>query len=455
MNSTGRTIAAPAGTVAFLFTDVEGGSARFESRPDEMHAALRRHDVVLRAALEERGGYIFKAVGDARYVAFASVVDAVASAREAQARLAGEDWDAVGGLRVRMAVHVGSVESRDGDYFGRPLNRLSRILGAAHGGQILLSAAAAELASEALRGGVALHDLGRHRLKDLETAERIFQLVAPDLPFEFPRLRSLQRTPNNLPIQLTRFFGRDAELRELRRLFKETHLLTLLGFGGIGKTRLALQLAAESLDRFPDGAWYVDLSPISDPEVVADETARVVGVAASSDESGLQATIAALRDKETLLIFDGCERLLEATAHLIAAILRACPRVRAIATTRQALAIGGESVYGLDVFEPPAATTRTAKEAAAYPAVQMFVERCTAASATFALSDDNAPAVAEICRRLDGIALALELAAPKMAVLSPRQLADRLDERFRVLSAGRRTALPRQATLRALIDWSF
>ena len=446
---------APSGTVALLFTDVDDCTARYEADPAAMEAALRRYDALLRKAVGEHGGFVFKAVRDAYFVAFASASDAILAARGLQRSVLDEAWGAVGALGVRAAVHVGAVESRDGDYFGRPLNRVARILGVAHGNQVLISSAAAELAGEALREGATLHDLGRHRLKDLETPEQLFQLAGPGLPFEFPRLRSLQTTPNNLPIQPTRFLGREAELTDLRARFKATHLLTLLGFGGIGKTRLALQLAAESLDRFPDGVWFVDFSPIVDPEVVADETVRTIGATPARDQTGTDAAVAALRDSEALLVFDGCEHVLQSVAQLASAILRACPRVRAIATTRQALGIGGESVYKVDVFASPPPTVESAREAADYPAVQLFVERCSAASASFAMSDANASAVAEICRSLDGIALALELAAPKMAVLSPRQLADRLGERFRLLSAGRRGVLPRQQTLRALIDWSF
>jgi predicted ATPase len=446
---------APDGTVAFLFTDVDDWTVRYEAHPAEMEAALRQYDALLRKAVGERSGYVFKAVRDAHFVAFASVSDAILAARTLQRLVLDADAGAAGGLGVRAAIHVGAVESRDGDYFGRPLNRVARILGAAHANQILISSAAAELAGDALREGATLHDLGRHRLKDLETPEHLFQLAVPELPVEFPRLRSLQTTPNNLPVQPTRFLGREAELADLRARFKTTHVLTLLGFGGIGKTRLALQLAAESLDRFPDGVWFVDLSPIVDPEVVADEAARTIGATPARDQTGTEAAIGALRDQEALLVFDGCEHVLQSVAQLASAILRACPRVRAIATSRQALGIGGESVYKVDVFASPPPTVESAREAAAYPAVQLFVERCSAASASFAMSDANAAAVAEICRSLDGIALALELAAPKMAVLSPRQLADRLGERFRLLSAGRRAVLPRQQTLRALIDWSF
>jgi predicted ATPase/class 3 adenylate cyclase len=445
---------APSGTVAFLFVDIDGYARKADVSPRSMEAALRQYGSVARAILEPRG-YVFKSVVDGFFVAFASVATAVATARALQRAIVAESWTGVDEFRARVAVHVGSVESRDGDYFGRPLNRAARILGVAHGGQILLSAAAADLSQEALVDGAALRDLGAHRLRDLETAERIFQFVAPELPAEFPRLRSLQATPNNLPVQLTRFIGREDEFDELRSVFRSSHLLTLLGFGGVGKTRFALQLAAEALDRFPGGAWFVDLSPIADGELVVEELARAVGVTVPSDRSALDATIEALRDRETLLIFDGCEHLLQAAASALDAILRACPLVRAIATTREALAIGGETVYAVEAFASPPETVASAREASAYPAVQLFVERSTAASAHFAMSDDNASAVSEICRRLDGIPLALELAAPKLAVLSPRQLADRLGDRFRLLSGGRRTALPRQQTLRALIDWSF
>jgi predicted ATPase/class 3 adenylate cyclase len=449
-----RPVPPPSGTVAFLFGDVEEFAARLEAQPLETTRALARLIDLVRAAVDVRGGVLFKTVADAFYAAFASAAAAISAARDIQHAVAAEPWPAER-FRVRSAVHVGSAEARDGDYFGRPLNRVSRILGVAHGGQILVSAAAAELAADALPDDVELRDLGKHRLKDLESAERLFQLVAPDLPTDFPALRSLQTTPNNLPIHLTRFIGREADLRELRGAFRKTHLLTLFGFGGIGKTRLALQLAAESLDRFPDGAWFVDLYPIGDPDVVADEAARAIGITAPRGQTSTQAIVAALRDKEALLVFDGCEHVLQACAHALDAILRACPNVRAIATSREALGIAGETIYGVDAFDVPPATVRSAREAAAYPAVQLFVERANAVSNGFTLTDDNASVIASICRRLEGIALALELAAAKTSVLTPRQLTERLGERLRVLSAGRRAVIPRQQTLRALIDWSY
>jgi predicted ATPase/class 3 adenylate cyclase len=445
---------APAGTVALLFTDIDGAGALAQADSAGLQAAIPRMRAIVRDAVEGRGGTLFKVAGDGCFGAFASVAAAVSAARDAQVRLLAEAWEP-SRLRVRAAIHVGAVEARDGDYFGRPLNRTARILALGHGGQILLSSAAAELAGDALVGGAALRDLGSHRLKDIEHAERLFALVAPDLPADFPPVRSPQAAPNNLPIQLTRFVGRERESRDVRARLADAHLLTLVGFGGIGKSRLALEVGAASFDRFPDGVWFVDLSPIRDPDVVADEIARAAGVVAGRGELALDATIAALHEKKTLLIVDGCEHLLQAVARAVAAILRACPHVRVVATTREALGLAGETVYDVNPFAVPPAGVCAANEARGYPAVELFVERCAAASATFTITDDNAPAVAEICRKLDGIALALELAAPKMAVLGPRALADRLNERFRLLRSGDRTEVPRRQTLRALIDWSY
>ena len=445
----------PNGTVVFLFTDIEGSTGRWERYPEAMEAAIHRHDAIVSATIAARGGHVFKTLGDAVYAAFSSAVDALHAAVDTQRALAAADWTAVGGLRVRVAIHVGVAESRDADYFGRPLNRTARILGAGHGGQILISSAVEVLVRDRLEDGFSLRNLGLHGLKDLEQAESIFQLVTPDLPSDFPRLHSLQYRPNNLPIQPTRFIGRARELAELRDRFKDTRLLTLLGFGGVGKSRLALQLAAESVERFTDGVWYLDLSAIANPEIVADETARTIGAPPARDENSVQTVLETLGDKTTLLVFDGCEHLLHAVAAIITAILRACPNVCIIATTRQALDVPGETIQHVDTLDVPPASVTTAEEAASYTAVQLFVERCTAISERFELNDANAAVVGEICRRLDGIALALELAAPRIAVLTPRQLADRLRERFRLLTGGRQGAVPRQQTLRALIDWSF
>jgi predicted ATPase/class 3 adenylate cyclase len=446
----------PSGSVTFLFTDIEGSTRRWEAYPEAMRLALRRHDAILRAALEERGGYVFKTIGDAFCAAFQETADAVRGVLEAQRALAREDWAEVGGLTVRMALHSGSVDERDGDYFGPPVNRVARLLSIAHGGQVILSGAAAELAADRLEPGAALLDLGSHRLKDLQTPEKVFQLVASGVRREFPPLRSLDVRPHNLPQQTTSFIGRASELHDLARLLESARLVTLLGPGGVGKTRLSVQAGAELLERFPDGVWFIDLAPIVDPALIAAQTASVVGAPVAPGRSVREAVVDGLRYRAALLIFDNCEHLVAETAELAGAILRQAGKVHVLATSRHKLELDGEVIYHVESLPlPPAGAPLDPLGALEYSAVALFVQRAQAATGGFTLTERNVGSVVEICRRLDGLALALELAAPKLAVLDPQQLAARLDERFRLLTGGKRTALPRQRTLRALIDWSY
>ncbi|MGZ3551993.1 MAG: adenylate/guanylate cyclase domain-containing protein [Vulcanimicrobiaceae bacterium] len=442
-------------TVVFLFTDIQGSTTRWERDRDAMAAAVRRHDELMNAAIAASRGRVFKTMGDQFCAAFSTVSSAIAAAVQAQRSLAAEDWTAVGGLDVRMAIHAGSVEERDGDYFGRALNKVARLLGIGHGGQVLLSGAAADLISGDLPADVQLAHAGQHRLKDLEGVEHVYQLLAPDLRDDFPPLRSLEEFPNNLPLQLTSFIGRQDDLKRLRKHLETTRLLSLVGTGGVGKTRLTLRLAAESLNRFPDGVWLVDLSLIANADAVAAEAASILSVRASATQSVTESITAAIRDKRMLLILDGCERVLAPIAALVDAILHSCPNASIVVTSRQALDVGGEIVYNVGTLAVPPEGTECATPALGYSAVKLFVDRSSAASSRFRLTDENAAIVAHVCRRLDGIPLALELAAAKTAVLSLKQLSEKLDERFRLLSQTTSNRLPRQQTLRALIDWSF
>ncbi|MEO6913993.1 MAG: adenylate/guanylate cyclase domain-containing protein, partial [Candidatus Baltobacteraceae bacterium] len=428
--------------VAFLFTDIQGSTARWERSRDAMAVAVRRHDELMNASIAAARGTVFKTVGDAFCAAFATVPEAITAAREGQRALANQDWSDVDGLEVRMAIHAGSADSRDGDYFGPTLNRVARLLGIGHGGQVLLSGSAADLATGKLPADVQLSDLGRHRLRDLEGVEHVYQLHAPDLRTEFPALRSLEEFPNNLPIQLTSFVGREQDLERLHQVIETARLLSLVGTGGVGKSRLALQLAANLLKRFTDGVWLVDLSLIRESDAVAAETAAILGLRPGSRQTVTESIAAAIADKQMLLVFDGCERVLGAAASLADALLHACPNATIIATSRQALDLGGELVYNVETLELDAA-------------IKLFVERAAAASSRFSPTAQNASTLADICVRLDGIPLALELAAPKTAVLSPKQILEKLDERFRLLTQTSSNRLPRQQTLRALIDWSF
>ncbi|HEY6325174.1 MAG TPA: adenylate/guanylate cyclase domain-containing protein [Candidatus Cybelea sp.] len=435
----------PTGTVAFLFTDIEGSTRRWESAPDAMAVALARHDALLRAAIEADNGYVFKVVGDAFCAAFATAPQAAAAALRSARALLEEDFSAVGGMPVRMALHVGAAQERDGDYFGPALNRVARLLAVGHGGQVLVSGTAADLLHDALPPGGTLRDLGSHRLKDLARAERVYQLSGSGLPQTFPALRSLEQMPNNLPSQLTSFVGREAELHEIDALLGEHRLVTLAGTGGSGKTRCAIQAGAELLDRFIDGVWLVELAPISDLALVTAAIAQTLGVKEMPNRSLLDTLSAHLERRQTLLILDNCEHVIDEVRRVAAAILRGCPDVRVLATSREALNVAGEHAFRIGSLPLPPARD----------AVTLFTDRALAADAAFTITEENAPFVGEIVARLDGIPLAIELAAARVRVLAPQQLLERLNERFRLLTGGDRTALPRQQTLRAAIDWSY
>jgi predicted ATPase/class 3 adenylate cyclase len=446
----------PSGTVTLLFTDIEGSTAHWEEQRAAMPEALRRHDDLLRTVIEARGGYIFKTVGDAFCAAFSRAPDAVAAAADAQRALAAEDWKAIGGLAVRMALHSGTTDERDGDYFGPTVNRVARLLAVAHGGQVIVSGTTAPLVHGAMPEQTELRDLGSHRLKDLIDPEHVWQLSVESLRTEFPTLRSLDARPNNLPIPRTSFVGREHDIADVMELLERHRLLTLVGSGGVGKTRLALQVGAELLDRLPDGVSFVDLAPISDPELVSSVTAQTIGMRQQQGQRVDEAIAQWLKRKQLLLIFDNCEHVLEPVAQLAAGILKIAPDVAILATSRQALNIAGETAHRLPSLPLPSdLAALTSEEALRYGAIVLFVDRAKAADTRFALTDDVAPIVVEICRRLDGIPLALELAAARVKVLSIPNLAQRLDERFRVLTSGSRDALPRQKTLHALIAWSY
>jgi predicted ATPase/class 3 adenylate cyclase len=446
-------------SVTFLFTDIERSSQLWETHPRTMGRSLAQHDELMRAAITENGGHIFKTVGDAFCVVFENTLDAVHAAIAAQRRLSAAAWEETGPLRVRMALHSGEAEQRDNDYFGPTLNRVARVLAAGHGGQTLLSFVAAERVRERLPAEISLRDLGERRLKDLNRPERIFQLIVLDLPTDFPPLRSLEVLPNNLPAQVTTFVGRGKEMAQAKLLLGTTRLLTLTGPGGTGKTRLSLQVAADVLDRFPHGVWLIELATISDPALVPEAIANAVEIREEHGRSAAETLVAALRPRQLLLVLDNCEHLIGACAQMVAQVLRRCPGVKVLASSREALNIEGETICPV----PPLATMGYQELEAGVPmdelagleAVQLFVERAAAVRPGFSLTPENALLLARICWRLDGIPLAIELAAARVKVLTLDQILERLDNRFRLLSGGSRAALPRQQTLGALIDWSY
>ena len=443
-----------ASDVTFLFSDIEDAAARYERDRHAMAAASRAHDALVRRSIEAHGGFIFKTIGNAFCAAFREPPEALRAALAISRALAAASVD-VDGIAVRIALHCGSADARDGDYFGVPVNRVARLLAIAHGGQIVLSEVAAQRLRDA-SPSLAVRDLGLHRLKDLAQPERVFQVLGDDLREEFPPLRSLGRFDNNLPQQLTSLIDRDDEVGTVTRLLASTRAVTLAGSAGIGKTRVALQAGAELLDVFSDGVWFVDFAAHGNAASMIAGIASVFGLRERPGDAFERTVLTYLGRKHLLLILDNCEHLVTETARIATAILHAAPRVSLVVTSRQPLGIERECVYRLPSLAVPAPGIRlSAQTALRYGAVRLFVERGMAAARTFALHEENAATIGDIVRRLDGIALAIELAAARMQALSPAQLAGRLDERFRLLSGGNRGALPRQQTMRAAIAWSF
>jgi predicted ATPase/class 3 adenylate cyclase len=452
----------PSGTITFLFTDIEGSTSLWEEAPDDMRAALARHDAIMRESIQARGGYVFKTMGDSFLSVFPLAADALMAAAEAQSRLAAADWTAAGlprPLKARIAVHSGAAEERGGDYYGQSLNRAARILSAGWGGQVLASLAAAELARDSLPDGYELLDLGERRLKDLVRPERIFQLGIKGLRGEFPELKTLDSRPHNLPMQASSFVGREREQKEIEGLLMgegASRLVTLLGAGGAGKTRLSLQVSAELIERFPEGAWFIDLAPLRSADAVPKAAARALGIQEREGTETIERIRECMKYKKALVIVDNCEHLVQAAAALAQGLLSAGTGVSLIATSREALRIPGEAVYPVPPLSLPGGEARAGPEALSqFESVRLFIERARAAAQTFEVSSANAPAIAEICCRLDGMPLAIELAAAKTRLLSADEILARLGDRFKLLTGGSRTALPRQQTLRALIDWSY
>src|ERR687890_668135 len=425
-----------------------------------MRRALARHDEILRRVTEEQDGYVFKTVGDAFCCAFSTATDALQAALEAQRALliTKEGWpEQTGPLRVRMALHAGEVEERDGDYLGPPLNRVARLLSAAHGGQVLLSLATRELVRDRLPPEVGLWDLGEHRLKDLFGPERVFQLVAPDLPAGFPPLRTLEGRPNNLPLHPPPLVGREREVSEIAEQLRGdgARLLTLTGPGGTGKSRLALQAAADLLEEFDDGVFFVSLAAITDPELVPSAIAKPLGVKESPEQSLEESLEAYLQQKRLLLILDNFEQVLEGTP-LVGDLVSACPNLQVLATSRISLRLYGEQEYPVPALEVPDPVRLPPLERLTqYEAVKLFVERARAVKPDFEVTDDNASAVAEICVHLDGLPLAIELAAARIKLLPPGALLSRLGNRLKLLKGGATNLPARQRTLRGTIDWSY
>jgi predicted ATPase/class 3 adenylate cyclase len=446
----------PSGTVAFLFTDIEGSTKRWETDQQATLLAVQRHFALLEEAISAHDGVLFKTIGDAVQAAFPTVPQAIEAAIQAQIALRREDWGELGVLCVRMAIHAGEATPRDGDYLAPALNRLAHLLGSGYGQQILLTDTARALATT-LSVGYALQDLGSHQLQDLLEAEHIFQLSGPGLPTEFPPLRSLNQRPTNLPVQPTPLIGREQERAALGAMLSapETRLVTLVGPGGTGKTRLALQVAAEMLETFPDGVWWVPLAAVADSDLVPQAIAASLGVRENPGEPLLTTVGAHLRSRHTLLLLDNVEHLLDA-APQIRSLFDAAPGLVILATSREPLRLRAEREFPVPPLPLPAASSvgLSVEAALASPAVQLFVERAQAVKPTFHLGADTVADVVAICQRLDGLPLAIELAASRVRLLSPAALLARLDQRLAILTGGARDLPERQQTLRATIAWS-
>lgn len=447
----------PRGTVTFLFTDIEGSTALWERDRPAMQAAIARHFGVLEGAIQTHDGVRYKTVGDAVQSAFPIAPAALAAAVAAQRALLSEDWGGLGPLRVRMALHAGEAEPDPrGDYLAAPLNRLSRLLAAGHGGQILLTQAVQQLARGALPPGVELRDLGEHRLRDLLEPEQVFQLLHPDLPADFPALASLDARPNSLPRQPTPFVGREEDIREVVERLRDhaAPLLTLTGPGGTGKTRLAVQAAGKLLDDFPDGVYFVPLAPLTDPALVPAAIAAALGIREAGGRPMGDRIREFLADKRLLLVLDNVEHLVEASP-LVGELLDAAPRLKVLATSRTPLHLRAEQEYPvLPLGLPSRKPLPPVDQLSQYEAVQLFVARARAVKPDFTIDTANGPAVAEICHRLDGLPLAIELAAARVRMLSPQLMLSRLEKRLPFLTGGARDAPARQRTLRDTITWS-
>ncbi len=444
-----------AGTVTLLFADIAGSTRMLAELGDAYGSVLRDYRRLVTEAAAAEQGSLLDTAGDGLFYSFPSARGAVTAALTAQRRLRDHPWPQNVRLEARMGIHTGEPLTSDEMVVGLDVHRAARICAAGHGGQVLLSTTTHDLLRGTPLPDAVLRDLGDHRLKDLPHPERLFQASTPDLPSEFPALRSLENWPNNLPRQLSTFVGRAAQLEEARERLAETVLLTLTGPGGVGKTRLALELAVQSMDQFLDGAWVVELGGLTDGSLVAETVAATLRVKEQPGVPILRTVAEHLEDRRVLLLFDDCEHLLDATAEVIGSLLQVGGELRVLATSREPLAIPGESLYPVPTMELPAADGPAAESAADTESVRLFVDRARAVQPAFALTLQNADAIIQICRRLDGIPLAIELAAARVKALPPEQIAARLDDRFRLLTGGSRMALPRHRTLKAALDWSF
>ena len=450
----------PSGTVTFLFTDIQDSTSLWEKMPKEMSDAVAQHHAILRQSIESSAGQVYQIIGDAFQAAFRLASEALNAAITAQRQLQALDWGVTGALKVRMGIHTGPAEL---DPLGNApyqvshtLNRAACIMSAAHGGQMLLSQETADLVDRELSDGVSLKDQGEHHLKGLKRLEHLYQVLAPGVALEFPSLASGVDNPNNLPTQLTSFIGREKEIEIVGELLRKSRLVTLTGSGGVGKTRLSIQVAKERLGAFPDGVWFGELASVANSDLVPITIASLLGLRVDGEGSIQDTLVNFLHHKRALIILDNCEHIIQGCINLVDSLLSVCPDLIILATSREALGISGELAYRVPsmAFPDPNKIPELA-QFLQFEAVQLFLERANNVLQGFEITPENTKTISHICQRLDGIPLAIELAAARLNILTTDQLAQRLDKVFRLLTGGSRTALPRQQTLRATIDWSF
>ncbi|MEZ4823626.1 MAG: adenylate/guanylate cyclase domain-containing protein [Ignavibacteria bacterium] len=469
----------PTGAVTFLFTDIEGSTKLAQEFPDTLPSALEKHNSILKNVVEINNGFVFKIVGDAYCCAFQNAADAVKAAVEIQINIENENWDGAV-IRIRIGIHSGNAEWNGDDYMGYiTLARVARVMSAAYGGQILISNDTYKLfshhkdtnppqaeqrenesdslcLSDLVVKNVCFRDLGERRLKDVIEPIRLYQVESEGLRKEFPPLKTLDARPNNLPIQLTSFIGREKEMKFVKEELKNSRLLTLTGTGGAGKSRLSLQAAADLIDDFANGVWFTELAAVSDPVFLPIAIINALGLKEENSKTPEVTLSDYLKDKEILIILDNCEQIIESCAKLTEKLLLRCPDLKIIATSREALNISGEQTYKIPPLSQPDPDCKdTPEQLIQYESVRLFIERALSVNHEFRVNKENAMVLAKVCSRLDGIPLAIELAAARSKVLSVDKINERLDDRFKLLTGGKRTALPRQQTLRALIDWSY
>lgn len=449
----GRDGGPPKGTVTFVFTDIEGSTLLLQHLGERYDSVLQDHNLLLRTAWDAHDGYEVKTEGDAFFVAFADPVNALSAAVDAQRALATHLWPDDVRVRVRIGIHTGDARVYDNDYVGLAVHEAARVASAAHGGQIIASAATTQ---DVEISGVPFVDLGLHRLKDLPAPMRLFQVAYPGGEQIFPPVRTLTVMPNNFPAELTTFIGRENETSEIQDALRTSRLVTLTGAGGVGKTRLALHVGAELLEAFPDGAWLVDLSATADPAMVPGAVATALGLREQPGRTFEETIVDHVLIKRLLILLDNCEHVIEVCARIVHLVLTSCPSATILATSREALNVPGEVAWRLPSLQFPESGTRVdISHAARSEAVRLFVQRASAVRPGFELTADNVAHVSQICRRLDGMPLAIELAAARMRSMSAADIAERLDDRFRLLTGGSRLGLARQRTLEATVSWSY